>query len=116
MCYDRGCQINLPILEDGAVYQVTSSAYTLSTRDEYARFLETASFGATTSDIDNFEGTTSIMNGAVNVIADFVESQMDVDQIPMTSHRELWRNRASPRVSSVILLQFYIFSKYVVLI
>ena len=116
LCYDRGCQINLPILEDGAVYQVTSSAYALSTRDEYARFLETASFGATTSDIDNFEGTTSIMNGAVNVIADFVESQMDVDQIPMTSHRELWRNRASPRVSSVILLQFYIFSKYVVLI
>lgn len=97
LCFDQGCQINLPKLEMGEKYQLVSSAYSLGLRDEYARFLETASFGVTARDLDIFEAATG-GRGAMGVIADFVESQMDEDAVPMSSHREFWRTRSNPRV------------------
>ncbi len=102
LCYEKGCQINLPQLEAGEKYQLSSKSYTISPRDEYARFLETASFGTTTSDLDAMEVETE-SNGPISVIADYIESQMDEDIVPMTSHREFWRSRSNPRVSNVVI-------------
>ncbi len=96
-CYDKGCQINLPALNKGEKYQMTSSDYSLSSRDEYARFLETASYGARAIDLDLFESATG-EGGPMSVITDYVETQMDTDVVPLTSHREFWRARSNPRV------------------
>lgn len=103
LCYEKGCQINLPQLEAGEEYKLTSKTYAISPRDEYARFLETASFGTTSSDLDLMEAATE-GNGPIGVIADFVESQMDETSVPMTSHREFWRSRSNPRVSNATSL------------
>lgn len=101
LCYDQGCQIHLPpLLEPGAEYRVTSRTYTLSPRDQYARFLETASFGATATELDDFEAMTSVSGDTFDAIANHIEVQMDEELTPRTSHREIWRKKANPRVSS----------------
>ncbi len=94
LCYESGCQINLPPLEGDTEYHLTSRTYSLSLRDEYARFLETATYGARAEDLDQLEAQTG-EDESTSVIADYLQSQMNT---PMTSHREYWRTRANPRV------------------
>ncbi len=106
LCYEGGCQINLPPLESDTEYHLTSRTYSLSLRDEYARFLETASYGSRTEDLNELVEQTG-ESGSTSVIANFIQSQMS---IPMTSHREFWRTQANPRVSNFaisILLHLY---------
>ena len=52
-------------LEDGDEYHLTSSAYSLGLHDEYAKFLESASYGARAEDLDHLESVTG--NDLVNV-------------------------------------------------
>eukprot|EP00554_Chaetoceros_debilis_P007442 CAMPEP_0194077066 /NCGR_PEP_ID=MMETSP0149-20130528/3732_1 /TAXON_ID=122233 /ORGANISM="Chaetoceros debilis, Strain MM31A-1" /LENGTH=4275 /DNA_ID=CAMNT_0038757959 /DNA_START=113 /DNA_END=12940 /DNA_ORIENTATION=+ len=93
LCYDSGCQINLPALEDGAEYRVSSSAYELSPIHEHARFLETASFGITESSLDVL-GASAAINGSSGAISEHIQLQMQTD---MSSHRAFWRKRVNPR-------------------
>ena len=96
LCYDNGCQINLPELESGSNYILSSFSYTLSDRDMYARFLETATFGITEEQLDTFESTSN--NVESNIIS-WVHNQMNETNTPMTSHRKFWRRGLINRVS-----------------
>ena len=96
LCYDRGCQINLPEAEVGSQYVLSSSSYSLSDRDKYARFLETASFGITEEQLNDFESSPK---SAESKIASWIQNQMNESKTPMTSHREFWRRGVKNRVS-----------------
>jgi hypothetical protein len=101
LCYEAGCQINLPPLEADSTYQLSSVVYSLSEQDEYARFLETATFGITQEDLDAFASSSRSVE---DDIISWVSDQMDPAEVPMTSHREYWRKRLNGRVSEVKLL------------
>ena len=96
LCYLSGCQLNLPELQEGESYVLSSSSHVLSKENEYARFLETATFGITEDDLE------SIDKPSINIqenIATWISKQMNVTATPMSSHREFWRKRLNGRVS-----------------
>ena len=95
-CYTAGCQINLPPLETGAEYQLTSFAHSLEEKDVYARFLETSTFGITEEELSKFEASP---NSTQENIASWISNQMNSSITPRSSHRELWRHGLNPRVS-----------------
>ena len=95
ICYEIGCQINLPSLEASEHYLLSSSSHSLSERDEYARFLETSTFGITQEQLDTFGDSSSNVG---DDIVNWVSDQMNSTQIPMTSHREYWRRGINARV------------------
>ena len=89
--YTDGTQITLPDLTDGGKYYLTSYSPTELTGDEkVARFLESATFGATMADIKSFGGT--LTNEAAR---QWIIGQMN---LPATSHREFFRKRVNTRV------------------
>ncbi len=96
VCYPSGCQVQLPPLETGAEYLLSSYSHALSDIDEYARFLETATFGTTPKQIDAFE--TSSSNSLQHTITTWLADQMNSSITPMTSHREYWRRGLNGRV------------------
>lgn len=96
LCYNNGCQMHLPELEVGSVYVLSSSSYSISDRDAYARFLETATFGITEEELDEFESTA---NSVESDIISWVNDQMNETKTPLTSHREFWRSNVNGRVS-----------------
>jgi len=84
--YTSGSQITLPELDGGSKYFLTSYSYSLSEENTVARMLETATFGTTLSDLENWvQGTTFV---------DWVDDQI---KKPITSHREFFRQRVNPR-------------------
>jgi len=106
-CYDNGCQMDLTpsiskrqqsimpqafsmMSRSESKYYLTSYEHSLSQRNEYARFLESATFGITSSELDVLEGS-----GAASPIAHWIKDQ--IDNVPMSSHREYWRQGANPR-------------------
>ena len=107
MCFTDGCQINLPSLEAGAEYQLTSFTHSLDGKNAYARFLETSTFGITEEELGKFEAS----NGHVQEsIVSWVSTQMNSSIVPITSHREFWRHglnlRVSQTTSKPILVRF----------
>mmetsp|Transcript_1433 Transcript_1433/g.2264 ORF Transcript_1433/g.2264 Transcript_1433/m.2264 type:complete len:3782 (+) Transcript_1433:192-11537(+) len=92
-CYDTGCQITLPPLEQGESYGLTSYSYDITEKDQIARLLESTTFGATRDDLNNFETSPS---GIDTSISAWVQDQMDVTSIGITNHREFWRKRTNP--------------------
>ena len=96
LCYSVGCQVNLPPLEAGAEYLLSSFSHSLPAVDEYARFLETATFGTTQEQLDVF----ATYSGSVqDNIASWLLGQMNSTVTPITSHRENWRKGLNGRVS-----------------
>lgn len=90
--YTSGSQITLPELDGGSKYFLTSYSYSLSDENTIARMLETATFGTTLSDLENWvQGTTFV---------DWVDDQI---KKPITSHREFFRQRVNPRVGVSLL-------------
>jgi hypothetical protein len=91
--YSAGTQINLPDLAAGEQYFLTSYSYSMSHEDEVARLLETATFGTTAADLAAWD------KGAVTIdtVSEWIQEQISS---PMTSHREFFRRRVNPRVSS----------------
>ena len=96
LCYTEGCKVKLPPLEEDSEYLLTTSTYSLSEKDEYARFLETASFGITEEQLDDFEASS--LNIGENII-NWLSDQMNASIVHMTSHREFWRKGVNNRVS-----------------
>ncbi len=95
VCYTNSCQLNLPPIESGSVYMLSSTSYRLSSSDEYARFLETATFGISEKLLNDFETSTL---GVQDTIASWISNQMNVSLTPATSHREFWRRGLNGRV------------------
>jgi len=97
LCYSVGCQLDLPPLRTGESYLLSSSSHSLTESDEYARFLESATFGITQIDIDSLLASPK---SVPDNIIDWVSSQMNVTETPLSSHREYWRKRTNSRVST----------------
>jgi hypothetical protein len=100
-CYSSGCQVDLPPSQPNEEYRLKSFSKSLSARYTFARFLETATFGILSEDLDGLAQG----NGQGSAIANWIRTQMNLLSTPMTSHRAYWREKANPRVSS-ILCQF----------
>ena len=98
LCYNVGCQLDLLDLKPGEEYILSSSSHSLSESNEYARFLETATFGTTQADLDSFLASPMIVQ---DDIIDWLSSQMNISETPLSSHREYWRKRINSRVSSI---------------
>eukprot|EP00804_Cyclotella_cryptica_P014145 CCRYP_005584-RA/>CCRYP_005584-RA protein AED:0.03 eAED:0.03 QI:259/1/1/1/0.94/0.9/20/117/3951 len=88
--FSAGTQIDLPELAAGEQYYLTSYSYNSSQRDAIARFLETTTFGTTTRDLAAWD------KGPVtkDTVAEWIHEQISM---PMTSHREYFRQRVNPR-------------------
>lgn len=84
-CDATQCSLTLPELPEGFTYELAGFDYELPREDEVARFLEQASFGPTRETISSFPKT----------FAEWIKQQQEV--IPMSSHREFFRERASFR-------------------
>lgn len=82
------CSMTLPSLTE-ANYVLTAFNHSISPRDEAARFLEMATFGPLSTEIDAITDVSR---------AGYISSQMDETQTPITSHREYWRKRTNPKV------------------
>ncbi len=98
LCSSSSCRIDLPSLEANEEYRLTNYENTLSARDEFARFLESATFGVTTQDLDILEESDG---DSFSVISSWVETQMNEVSTPRTSHRKFWRERVNSRVSTL---------------
>ncbi len=96
LCYSNGCQIHLPSLGVGESYALTSLDYSLTDEEEYARFLETATFGTTQEQLDAFERSSATV---YDYIVNWISDQMNSTITPSTSHREVFRRGATGRVS-----------------
>ncbi len=92
VCRTSGCQVDLISIPSNSQYRLTSYSKTLSNRDTFARFLETATFGTLSGDLVG-------ANGQNSQIISWIKTQMDTGSTPITSHRRFWRERVSPRVS-----------------
>ena len=93
---DTFCTVALPPLEDNSMYQVRSMTYTLSMKDEFARFLEQATFGPTQESLQYLIDLSQDENKPVDeTIATFIYDQMYNEST--TSHREWYRHRVLHR-------------------
>ena len=95
VCYGAGCQLSLPPLEEGEEYRLTGLNHTLSEINEYARFLETATFGVTEQQLDEINTPSRSVKGD---IVYWISQQMNSTLTPITSHREFWRRGLNARV------------------
>ena len=98
------------------------SSYQLYTlireKDEYARFLETSTFGVTEEDLNKLEAAP---NSVQENIASWISNQMNSSITPMSSLREFYRHGLVPRVSQTqqkateLFLNLIIYSIYLLL-
>jgi len=103
LCYSQGCQINLPALDPGVRYHLTAYTHSLKRKDEMARFLETATFGMTSAEVEQLKSSAQTLggnNGNFEAIVDWFAFQSDKQSISLTGHRKFWRERISPRIST----------------
>ena len=100
MCYSVGCQLELQGHGTSEQYLLSSSSYSLSESNEYARFLETSTFGITQADLDSFDASP---NSVQDDIIDWISIQMNVSKTPLSSHRKYWRSRINSRVSKCFI-------------
>ncbi|KAL7542977.1 hypothetical protein ACHAXR_013016 [Thalassiosira sp. AJA248-18] len=93
------CSADLPELEDSnEAYVLTTLKHTLSSpRDEVARFLNMATFGVTTTELDGWDYDDSV-TPLGQTFANWVQDQMNTDMTPASIHREFWRRRANAPV------------------
>jgi len=98
ICNSQTCIVALPSLQTGDYY-LTTYTYSISLRDELARFLESATFGITQSELSDLEALTpdtdSTSDSTQGKITKWIKDQISV---PFSSHRELWREGLNPRL------------------
>ena len=86
-----GSQITLPDLNADEKYYLTSYSHTVGETDQVARFLETATFGTTAQDLEQWTDPFDIASAR-----DWIIDQMNMN---ITSHREFFRLRSNGKVS-----------------
>jgi hypothetical protein len=90
----EGSQIFLPQLNNTGKYYLTSYPHrTVSEADKVARLLETATFGTTAAELASFDTFTG------DTAKRWILNQMSMN---ITSHREYFRKRASPRLTNPV--------------
>ena len=87
-CYKSKCQLNIPMFKGNEEFLLSTSAHSLSEVNEYARFLETATFGTTQADLDALNLSEKNVKQS---IAEFLSAQMNATSTEITSHRVNWR-------------------------
>jgi len=98
LCYAKGCQIELPPIESSnEAYIVSTTTYSLPERDQLARFLETATYGVRSDDLNALEDISDSIDPNEK-IGQWVKNQVTLSVTPMTSHRRSWREGANPRL------------------
>jgi hypothetical protein len=91
-CGSSSCAVDLPTLPPGAVYQLTTfQDPEYSEVEIVARFLEQTTFGPTRADIATL-GDSSDMS-----FAKWVQQHQSKETVPITSHRQFYRNRLNAR-------------------
>ncbi len=104
LCRAEGCEMYLPPLvrigRFREAYLLKSYDHSLTPKEEYARFLETATFGVTQELLEEFEKSST---SAQDTITNWLSDQMDTSITPLTSHREFWRKGVNGRVSFDLL-------------
>jgi hypothetical protein len=96
-CTGTLCAVNLPALNDGAKYQLTTFATPTSSavrRNEIARFLEQATFGPTRSEITKLNGTANLQQA----FAAWIKEHQS--KVPLTSHRATFRQRVNAKMET----------------
>jgi len=89
--YSVGSHITLPDLPTNQTYYLTSYSRHVSETDKLARLLETATFGTTAKDLANW--TKGDLTTAT--AKEWIQDQMS---LPVTSHREFFRQRTNTRL------------------
>ena len=96
-CAGTSCVVNLPALDDGANYQLTTFANPTSSavrKNEIARFLEQATFGPTRTEIAKLNTTANLQQA----FATWIKDQQGT--VPLTSHRAAFRQRLNARMET----------------
>jgi len=93
-CFTSGCQIKLPELGLNEAYHLRSFTYSLSVKNQVARFLESTTFGITRTELESFDYNANIETQIIS----WVKNQMNVSVVGLTSHREFWRERANSKL------------------
>lgn len=92
LCYSKGCQIDLPALDPDVQYRLTSYSHSLNRRDEMARFLETATFGVTNTEVEKLRSSAEDLgDDNFGAIVKWFKFQSDIQVTSLTSHRKFWR-------------------------
>jgi len=90
--YAEGSHITLPDLNDNEKYYLTSYSHDVSETNKWARLLETATFGTTAQNLDDWTEHALTTTTA----KEWIQEQMS---LPVTSHREFFRQRTNARVT-----------------
>jgi hypothetical protein len=96
-CTGTSCVVNLPALDAGAKYQLTTFANPTSSavrKNEIARFLEQATFGPTRTEIAKLNTTANLQQA----FAAWIKDQQGT--VPLTSHRAAFRQRLNARMET----------------
>ena len=90
-CSAQKCSVQFPATSEEATYQLTSfEGPSYSSQDLAARFLEQTTFGATLQEISNLAASSSQNNFSAWI-------QNQIEELPVVSHRALWRHRLNAR-------------------
>jgi hypothetical protein len=95
-CSSSSCDVNLPRLPTGSVFQLTTFFAPVMFRpgvDEVARFLEQATFGPTATEISTFR-----LDNLPKAFAGWINNQMM--NVPVTSHRALFRRKLNAKMET----------------
>ena len=96
-CSGTSCVVNLPALNNGAVYQLTTFAHPTTSavrKNDIARFLEQATFGPTRADIKKLNATSNLPQA----YAAWTKDQQVT--VPITSHRAAFRQRMNSKMET----------------
>ncbi|KAI2497377.1 Protein of unknown function (DUF1501) [Fragilaria crotonensis] len=96
-CSGSTCVVNLPALDAGAKYQLTTFATPTSSavrKNDIARFLEQATFGPTRADINKLNAISNLPQA----YAAWIKDQQDT--VPLTSHRAAFRERMNAKMET----------------
>ena len=93
VCESQSCSLVLPSLIENEEYKVEILDYTLSRKDEIARFLEQSTFGTTLDDLNSFDANVP----TDNAIGNWIKDQMENKDISL--HRSWFRTRIAHHFS-----------------
>jgi hypothetical protein len=95
---ENTCLLNLgvePSIHENQVFVLTSYQHALDAKSTVARFLERASFGASMSNLNDWDYTQATFPASFSI---WIQDQLNVAKTPLSSHREFYRRHLNPRL------------------
>jgi hypothetical protein len=96
-CSEASCDVDLPALDDGTFYQLTTFATPTSSsvrKNEIARFLEQATYGPTRTEVTKLNASANLQQA----FAAWIKEQQST--VPLTSHRAAFRQRMNSKMET----------------